>query len=526
MKKYYLQIAVIVIAILVIGAYFYPSINLGARTSNVINSSSNSDMLIDDMGLYNPTAEGMNFPNEIVITNFSTASSSGGNWTKGGSGIQIGDDTDYIKSDRSLKLTTDGDGVRVQSRYSPFADSATIDISGKHLKAWIKIDKPEALESNSEMRVWLTSNDFSGYAHYKMAFTTQGERYVRPNVWTQITWYQEAMAITGVVDFSAINGMQMTLEDDATDTVIGWFGGVSAFDESNEGIVTFTFDDGAVSQYTEGRKKLNEYGYPATAYVIRGRENESYAMSIDQMTELQDFNGWDIAGHGGTNLTTFSESEVETELLATKNWLLKNNFSKGADHYALPYGAFDEHTVLPLVKKYFTSNKTIFIGLDEETLPPNNQNKLRPVYITNETATSSIYTQIDNCKKNNLWCILTFHKIVPIEDVDTSTEYSISDFAYIVDYINTSGIKVKTVSDVINTNNFNNLEMVDGKIGIGTTTPATLLDIYTIATTTATIDSGSATQGACTKYKDVDGGGYTYCIYLNGTQTCSVTSCE
>ena len=62
--------------------------------------------------------------------------------------------------------------------------------------------------------------------------------------------------------------------------------------------------------------------------------------------------------------------------------------------------------------------------------------------------------------------------------------------------------------------------------GIGTSTPATLLDIYSSATSTITIDSDSATQGACLKLSDFDSSDYTYCVVQDGTMSCSVNSCE
>jgi len=66
----------------------------------------------------------------------------------------------------------------------------------------------------------------------------------------------------------------------------------------------------------------------------------------------------------------------------------------------------------------------------------------------------------------------------------------------------------------------------DGNVGIGTTSPATLLDVFSTGTTTVTWDSSSATQGACLKIKDFDGDGYTYLTTLNGVATFSITSCE
>ncbi len=65
-----------------------------------------------------------------------------------------------------------------------------------------------------------------------------------------------------------------------------------------------------------------------------------------------------------------------------------------------------------------------------------------------------------------------------------------------------------------------------GNVGIATTSPSTLLDIFSTATTTITYDSNSASQGSCLKLKDYDGGGYTYLVVLNGTGTFSQTDCS
>lgn len=65
-----------------------------------------------------------------------------------------------------------------------------------------------------------------------------------------------------------------------------------------------------------------------------------------------------------------------------------------------------------------------------------------------------------------------------------------------------------------------------GNVGIGTSTPATLLDIFSTATTTATLDTNSATQGGCLKMRDHDGLGYTYITTLNGVLIASTVSCE
>jgi len=65
-----------------------------------------------------------------------------------------------------------------------------------------------------------------------------------------------------------------------------------------------------------------------------------------------------------------------------------------------------------------------------------------------------------------------------------------------------------------------------GDFGVGTTTPSTLLDVYSTASTTITVDSSSGSQGGCIKIRDADGAGYTYLSTLNGVALFSTVSCE
>jgi len=70
------------------------------------------------------------------------------------------------------------------------------------------------------------------------------------------------------------------------------------------------------------------------------------------------------------------------------------------------------------------------------------------------------------------------------------------------------------------------IKSATGRVGIGTTTPATLTDFYSPATTTITIDSSNATLGSCLKLRDEGTNTYTYCVSRAGTLICSVNSCE
>ncbi len=65
-----------------------------------------------------------------------------------------------------------------------------------------------------------------------------------------------------------------------------------------------------------------------------------------------------------------------------------------------------------------------------------------------------------------------------------------------------------------------------GNVGIGTSTPASKLQVFNTSTSTISIDSNSATQGSCLEMKDSDGVGYTYVTANNGVLSASTVSCK
>lgn len=67
---------------------------------------------------------------------------------------------------------------------------------------------------------------------------------------------------------------------------------------------------------------------------------------------------------------------------------------------------------------------------------------------------------------------------------------------------------------------------VGGSLAVGTTTPSSLFQVFSTATTTMSLDSNSVTRGTCIEMKDSDGVGYTYISAKNGTLYSSTVSCK
>lgn len=70
------------------------------------------------------------------------------------------------------------------------------------------------------------------------------------------------------------------------------------------------------------------------------------------------------------------------------------------------------------------------------------------------------------------------------------------------------------------------IDTLGARVGVGTSTPGVLLDIFSTGTSTTRIDSNSTTKGGCLVMKDSDGSGYTYISANNGVLTASTNSCQ
>ena len=354
-------------------------------------------------------------------------------------GTQSDDTTDFIVGGQSLKLVSDGAGSAVFTR-SPVL-SPVWDLSGDQVVIKLRINDVSLI---TELWLFATSDSFTS-AWYTWKLNTIGlTNYAVDSEWFVVTLNISDAIITGTPNRAAIDKIQLRIKDDSTVPVTVNFNYIGTMPEPTAGMVTFAFDDGWASQYTEAKKKLSEYGFPAIGYPISGLVDTSGYMTMDQIRELQDIHGWDIGVHHQTNFTTVSLGEAENLIKQEKRWHLNNGFNRGSDHFAIPNGAFNLN-LLKLFRRYFRTARTI--GTTAETFPPADWNRLRILNVIDTTTTASIAAAVDNARTNKYWLILLFHKIVASPTV--STEYSILNFGIVVDDIAIDGIKVKSMTQAI-----------------------------------------------------------------------------
>lgn len=396
-------------------------------TVSAVDGSGNPSILAQSTtsALASSTSFKQSVPETVLYT-----MDSGEGWAKAdaGTGTITYDSDDFLISPESLVSTVVTGGTLISADL--IGISPVIDLTGKNLLFWIKVEDPTII---TDLSVRVTGDAFSTFATWNIHDdTNQFKSYS----WTPITLSLTEATLTGAPNFSLINRIRIRVNASAP-TAVRW-GGISTIPNATTERVIFTFDDGWESVFTEAKTKMDEYNFTGTSYVIPDLVDTAGYMTLEQLNTLKT-SGWDIAGHYQTNLTTLEDPGQK--MYETREWLRTNGFTPS--HFAFPNGGYNSR-ILAEARKMFTTARTI--NEYRETYEPADWHQLRILNVINTTPPATVTTAIDNAQTNNDLLILLFHKIVTVPSI--STEYSISDFATIVDYCNTTNANVIKISEL------------------------------------------------------------------------------
>jgi peptidoglycan/xylan/chitin deacetylase (PgdA/CDA1 family) len=209
------------------------------------------------------------------------------------------------------------------------------------------------------------------------------------------------------------------------------------------GAISFTFDDGWLSQKTYVIPKMASAGIKGTFFVTT-RQTADYGytgyMGSADFKNLYN-NGHEIGSHTRTHahLSSLSSSQQSTEIFGSRDDLLAMNVGP-VSSFAYPFGEYNQ-TTLGLLRgsAYRSARATINGNVVEGTDPYQ-----LPRYSAEITSTFNQFKQqIDAAIAQKSWLILTFHR------VDSSgTRYSIPPtlFNQVVDYVKQKNVPVVTVA--------------------------------------------------------------------------------
>ena len=392
-----------------------------------------------------------------------TAFQSGHGWISayGGAGtVDLNTTDDPYIGTQCVKVITDGAGTT--HGVKKWA-AGPYDMRGKRLRIAVKIQGVANLATDG-FYVYAGTSSLANYRVFVVLPQT-GQNWLVDDEWCEfsIPWNTSAArsSSSGTLDRSAVTDINIRFKDDASgNPVTAYIGRVSLVPETEAtratgGLVTFTFDDGYESVFTQAAPVLTGYGWPATHYTICELVGESGRVTADQLRRLQGI-GWDVALHcyaASTHAATFaglSTEALETDLAAGVKWLRDNGF-RGADHGSYPLGKFTGGTadILGIVRKRFAAYRSIYSQVGA-TIPSDDPHRQRiTINLAYPLTLASAKALLDAAMAAGEWVVVLAHNLVASPSV--STEWAISDFSDFCAYVASHypGAAVKTVADAM-----------------------------------------------------------------------------
>jgi peptidoglycan/xylan/chitin deacetylase (PgdA/CDA1 family) len=212
------------------------------------------------------------------------------------------------------------------------------------------------------------------------------------------------------------------------------------------GLVSLTFDDGWLDQYTYGLPLLQKYHVPGTFYLISDALQWPGYMRVAEIMALQAA-GNELGSHtvSHSDLTTLTQIELTNELLGSQT-TLRGLFGGQFSTLASPYGSYND-LVLTEIQKYYQSHRTTDLGYNSRDNLNPYEIKVQNVYAS--TPESAVDAWIAKAAADHLWLVLVYHQVDP--DPAAATIYGVSptQLENQLQAIQTSGLTPVTISSAL-----------------------------------------------------------------------------
>lgn len=219
------------------------------------------------------------------------------------------------------------------------------------------------------------------------------------------------------------------------------------------GMVSFTFDDGFLSTYTNALPILSARGIPGTEFATTSwLDSETTgdgfpAINWQEVQALQNQYGWEIGSHTVTHpeLTTLPIEQVDYELAQSKEELASHGIN--ATSFASPYGAADD-TVVGEVLKTYSAHRGFTDRFDTKDNSYNTSNTIIQS-VEEGTTVADAQAWIDQAVAENKWLVLVFHNVALEYDSNYQWTTTNDVFSQIADYVKQAGIRTVTMSQAV-----------------------------------------------------------------------------
>ncbi|MEU6253513.1 polysaccharide deacetylase family protein [Streptomyces sp. NPDC047043] len=400
----------------------------------------------------------------------------GHGWSAAGTGTSSADVNDtsaFVHGTQSVRVTTTGTG---KQSYVRKLGGASTSLTGKAIRLVLRVDDTTNL---SKLSFYLGSGSLANYFLWQFhTHSATATNYVQSGEWVTVhLQWADVTSATGTYSISSggvpstttgFTDMSFAVYDNAGGPVTYHLQSVELIPDTAsvfpKGVVSITFDDSHASVYGLARPVLDSYCFPGTVYNIADAIGTSSYLTLDQMHSLQDFSGWEMAGHSyATSAHTASYSklsaqQVDDDLRTLREWLVGNGFT--SEHFAYPHGAFEKTTdgvpVDQIASRHFTTARSI-ISETIESFAPAMPYRLKALTGVNDgsgvggTALANLTAaggRLDRCANDGDWLILCLHRVVDAAPA-ASTEISKAGLGTLLKAIADRGIPVVTVAEAM-----------------------------------------------------------------------------
>ena len=395
----------------------------------------------------------------------------GHGWNANGAGVgssNLNDTSTFIKGTQCATIVSAGNGSVANFTSPTFS---AVNMTGMALRLTFQV--PSVTNLNN-MLFFLGTSSFTNYFVFTVTtHSSTAQNIVQSGEWVSLTIsWADVQSAHG--SFSVTAGapstttgftcMQLQFTDNAAGTATVHLQGIEIIPDTYNtfpgGVCSVVFDDSYEDVWTYARPVMDSNGYRGTTYNIAQNIGAGGSLTVAQLQQLQDFSGWEIAGHAYTQTAhnagydTLTALQVEDEMRYLRAWMLNNGFP--LDNFAYPLGKFSATTdnvpIDQICSQYFATGRSI-VSETTETFAPGMPFRLRGKGAISSAGTPvSVLTAsggvLDRTANAGGWFIAILHDVIT-GTVTQNTQISLTDFTTLIAAINSRGITVLPVGDVI-----------------------------------------------------------------------------
>ncbi len=218
------------------------------------------------------------------------------------------------------------------------------------------------------------------------------------------------------------------------------------------GVISITFDDGLLCQYTNAFPLMQARNITGTFYIPTANFTTDNYNKITPAELLQMQNaGNEIGSHSVTHpdFTTLTEAQIRQECANSKATL--QSYGLTVNNFAYPYGVGNLTYANSIVSQYYRSARIVYFS----PMTISNASFQLTAFLAESQGANytnllpKLKMMVDHTANNNLWTVFYIHNVSTLNDSVINGGISTDDFTSFLNYAKASGAQILTVNQAL-----------------------------------------------------------------------------